>query len=365
MSKFNKGDRVRVSLASHSPYRGQIGVVDDNPLSYPSSSAGSSGFWYVVRFEWKGLHPAARFMEEDLEAVADGTLPEETPVTAPPVQQPPMNFAEMIIHRPAMRKYFIIGLIVVVILAGGLIAFSNLGKNSGPRTPPGLSTLPTETPSSTGEPSGEILKLTFASALVEAKAGVAFPVQPVVKIVDANGDIVTDSTAPVTLLVTDYKANLYGTTTVNALNGVATFTGLFMYSSGSRYSLTAISSGLTSALSSTFNVKPGPAAALNFFTKPTTSGLATDFSIMVAVLDSYGNIATDSTAEVTLSITPGTGEPGAVLSGATTQKARNGVATFNYLSIDPVQGIYKLTATSPGLTSAVSDAFNPGKITES
>jgi hypothetical protein len=86
---------------------------------------------------------------------------------------------------------------------------------------------------------------------------------------------------------------------------------------------------------------------------------------MVAVLDSYGNIATDSTAEVTLSITPGTGEPGAVLSGATTQKARNGVATFNYLAIDPVQGIYKLTATSPGLTSSVSDAFNPGKITES
>ena len=71
MPKFRKGDRVKVLLSSHSPYRGKTGVVDDNPTKYSSPPKRSSGFWYMVRFDWKGLHPAARFMEEELEAVSD------------------------------------------------------------------------------------------------------------------------------------------------------------------------------------------------------------------------------------------------------------------------------------------------------
>lgn len=69
MAKFKKGDRVRVISGSHSPYRGTIGVVDANPTNYASKEKRSSGFWYMVRFDWRGLHPAARFMEEELEAV--------------------------------------------------------------------------------------------------------------------------------------------------------------------------------------------------------------------------------------------------------------------------------------------------------
>ena len=69
--KFRKGDRVKVSVSSYSPYRGQIGVVDEDAGKYSSPPKRASGFWYMVRFEWKGLHPAARFMEEDLEAVSE------------------------------------------------------------------------------------------------------------------------------------------------------------------------------------------------------------------------------------------------------------------------------------------------------
>jgi hypothetical protein len=71
MPKFKKGDRVRVSLSSHSPYSGQIGVVDDDPSQYSSPSKRASGFWYIIRFQWRGLHPAARFMEEELEGVGE------------------------------------------------------------------------------------------------------------------------------------------------------------------------------------------------------------------------------------------------------------------------------------------------------
>jgi len=64
MPKSNKGDTVRVRLDSDSPYRGRSGVVDDQPARY------SGGFWYMVRFELKGLRAVARFVEEDLEAVS-------------------------------------------------------------------------------------------------------------------------------------------------------------------------------------------------------------------------------------------------------------------------------------------------------
>ncbi len=70
-AKFKKGDKVRVSVESHSPYRGQIGVVDEDASKYSSAPKRASGFWYMVRFEWRDLHPAARFVEEELEAVGE------------------------------------------------------------------------------------------------------------------------------------------------------------------------------------------------------------------------------------------------------------------------------------------------------
>jgi hypothetical protein len=66
--KFEKGDQVKVRAESHSPYRGYVGVVDAQASKYLAPPKRASGFWYMVRFEWKGLRPAARFMEEELEA---------------------------------------------------------------------------------------------------------------------------------------------------------------------------------------------------------------------------------------------------------------------------------------------------------
>jgi hypothetical protein len=59
-------------------------------------------------------------------------------------------------------------------------------------------------------------------------AGVAFAQQPVVKIEDAYGNVVTtgaDSTASVALTMTTGTGTLGGTTSMNAVNGVADFTG--------------------------------------------------------------------------------------------------------------------------------------------
>jgi hypothetical protein len=77
--------------------------------------------------------------------------------------------------------------------------------------------------------------------------------------------------------------------------------------------------------------------------------------VKVEVLDGYGELATGSTAAVTVAIgsEPGSGS----LSGTLTVSATGGVAAFSDLSIDQPGDGYTLTATSPGLTPATSDPF--------
>ncbi|MDD5190360.1 MAG: choice-of-anchor D domain-containing protein, partial [Dehalococcoidales bacterium] len=100
---------------------------------------------------------------------------------------------------------------------------------------------------------------------------------------------------------------------------------------------------------------------LVFTTQPSasnTGGAAFATQPVVTIKDSQGNTLTNSNASVTLAITSGTGASGAVLSGATTVNTVNGVATFSGLSIDKAGTGYTLTATSSGLSSATSSAFN-------
>ena len=63
--KFEKGNKVKVSLSSASPYRDRSGVIDKEPVK------DAFRFWYMVRFESKGLPEVSRFAEEELEK-ADG-----------------------------------------------------------------------------------------------------------------------------------------------------------------------------------------------------------------------------------------------------------------------------------------------------
>ena len=63
--KFKKGSVVRVSFNSTSPYRDHTGVVDKEPLK------DTFRFWYMVKFESKGLAAVSRFAEEELEEVSE------------------------------------------------------------------------------------------------------------------------------------------------------------------------------------------------------------------------------------------------------------------------------------------------------
>ena len=155
-------------------------------------------------------------------------------------------------------------------------------------------------------------------------------------------------------------ATLGGTTTVAAVNGVATFSDLFITTPGTNFTLHASDGTDVPATSAAFSITaPTPPPSTNslvFAVEPVNTNIASMLgTVIVDIKDSSGAIVTTDTGNVTLSIT---GNPaGVVLGGATTVAAVNGVATFSNLTIGTV-GSYTLTATQSGDTSADSTLFN-------
>jgi plastocyanin len=106
---------------------------------------------------------------------------------------------------------------------------------------------------------------------------------------------------------------------------------------------------------------PGPSpipTKVGFTAQPgnTAVGAAITPAVTVRVQDASGNPVTSSTAPITIAI--GNNSGGATLGGTTTQTAASGVATFSDLTLDKSGAAYTLSASSSGLTSATSGAFN-------
>jgi hypothetical protein len=174
------------------------------------------------------------------------------------------------------------------------------------------------------------------------------PFTAVVQIQDGNGNLVTGSTASVT--ITSTASGVTGTTTVAAVGGVATFSNLLLNTTGT-YTLTAASSGLTSGNSTSILISPGTASKLVFTIEPPSGGTAgTPFGTVVQVEDANNNLVTSSNASVTITSTS------AGVTGTTTVSAVGGVATFSNLILN-TSGTYTLTAATSGLTSAASTSI--------
>lgn len=100
-----------------------------------------------------------------------------------------------------------------------------------------------------------------------------------------------------------------------------------------------------------------PAVALAFTVQPAAAVAGADLNpaVRVEVRDAAGNVATNSTAPVTLAL--GVTAGSATLSGTITVAAVAGVATFDDVNVTTA-GSYVLVATSPDLTGATSASFN-------
>ena len=207
---------------------------------------------------------------------------------------------------------------------------------------------------------GTATKLAFTTQPSNATAGALISPAVVVTVEDSLGNTVTSATNTINLSFNTNPggSSLGGTTSVNAVNGVATFPNLNLNKVGSSYALQATSGTLTAATSSTFNITPGTATQLVYTTQPVTTppGATITPALTVAIEDASGNIVTSSTTSVSIAISsnPGSG----TLSGTTTVSAVNGIATFSNLSINNPGNSYTLIASSAGLTSINSSAFN-------
>ncbi len=203
--------------------------------------------------------------------------------------------------------------------------------------------------------------LVFSTQPTGAIAGVAWGTQPVVQVLDAAGNGVADgadATASINLVLGSASA-LYGTPTLSATNGVASFSGLSSRSATAADTLVAtatLNGAPVTATSQSFAITPGAAAQVVFTSEPSaTSASLTAFAQqpVVAIEDQYGNLVNtgaDATATITLALSQGTG----ILSGlpGTTLNAVGGIADFgrSALSVDLI-GSDKIITASKSDTS--------------
>ena len=207
---------------------------------------------------------------------------------------------------------------------------------------------------------GPVTQLAFTTQPSNSTGGVAFPTQPVVTARDANGNTVTDYSGTVTLTPRGGSASgVLSGCTATLTNGVTSFSGCKIDRfSGTSYFLRA-TDGTRTVDSSTFRVNTGPLAQFLFTTQPGngTGGNQLSTQPVLTATDAGGNTVTTYSGTPTLSIVPGTGTAGAVLSECDIDDNDNGVIVFDNCEIDRAGTGYRLRARD-GTATGDSSAFN-------
>ncbi|MET0401289.1 MAG: Ig-like domain-containing protein, partial [Cystobacter sp.] len=198
-----------------------------------------------------------------------------------------------------------------------------------------------------------VAKLAFTTEPVSGTAGVALAAFEVT-LQDAAGVKVASASDTVTVALSQgsAQAELKGTLSVAAVNGVARFTTVSLEKAGTGYTLVASAAGMAPATSASFDIVPAAAKTLAFTKQPSTRGTGQAFAVDVTLTDAFGNPTPVTAPQVALTVNKGT------LVGTTTVAPVAGVASFSGLSITEVGSGYVLTAAAEGLTSATSTAFD-------
>jgi trimeric autotransporter adhesin len=171
--------------------------------------------------------------------------------------------------------------------------------------------------------------------------------------------VVTGDSSPVTLTIAAQPGR--GATLgcaanpVTASSGVASFAGCEITGKTGGYTLEASDASLAPATSSAVSIAPGAAAKLAFAGRSFSGrGRAWPTAPIVFVEDSAGNVVTDDSSAVTLSIVTRPGSRATLGCTANPVTATNGVATFAGCTITGGFGRYTLIATDGSLISATS-----------
>src|SRR5439155_1325306 len=120
---------------------------------------------------------------------------------------------------------------------------------------------------------GAATQFGFTVQPTNTAAGAAITPAVQVTALGAGGNVATGfaGSVAVALGTSTSGATLAGTTTVAAVNGVASFATLSVNKSGTGYTLAATAAGLTAAASAAFSITPGAATQLAFTSQPGTA----------------------------------------------------------------------------------------------
>ena len=200
-------------------------------------------------------------------------------------------------------------------------------------------------------------KLAFTAQPPSSSAsGSAFTATVTVQ--DASGNTMTSDNSNVALALAGGTsgANLSGTLIVQAVNGVAAFSGLSVDKAGTGYTLHATDGSLTPADSNSFNIVAGAAAAISFTTQPATNANVTagsPITLVAHVVDGAGNAVAGESVALAIA----SGFAGSTLTATSPQTTNaSGDATFSNVSLNKV-GTGTLSATD-GVLVATSNSFN-------
>ncbi|MFI5036643.1 MAG: beta strand repeat-containing protein [Acidimicrobiales bacterium] len=205
---------------------------------------------------------------------------------------------------------------------------------------------------------GTATKLAFSTQPTGVASGSPsdpFTQQPQVTVEDSFGNVVTSGYNTNVSLTMSAGTLTCSSNAVAPSSGVAAFSGCHGGAYANGLTLTASSGTLTSATSASFNITPA-ASKLVITTQPVAGASGASFATQPVIKfeDSAGDVVTSASATVTLTPSGGT------LSFCSSLSPVNGVVTVTGCTFAGVVGTsYTLTASAPGVTSAVSAAFSP------
>jgi hypothetical protein len=191
---------------------------------------------------------------------------------------------------------------------------------------------------------------------VEVGSSVAISAQ----LTDVSGNAIADAGRAVTWVRTGAGGTFSPATATTNSAGIATtsFAVATTFTSGTLQLAANDGGGLSGSAS--VSVTPGPASKVSFMTQPVSGGYGIAMSTSVAVTDQYGNLAPAGPSR-TITLATSSGMP--ALEGGTSRSVADGAtATFPGLLIYGSGSGLTLTASSPGLASGTSAAFDVSAI---
>jgi len=196
-------------------------------------------------------------------------------------------------------------------------------------------------------------RLVPVSQPTAGESGVALIFPAVIEVRNAANAVVPGATNVVTATLASGSGTLLGTTSVAAVNGVATFSNLIIAGSGP-HTIEYNSAGLAGSGSSVITVTQ-TVRQLVVVASPTGAVSNVPFATqpVIQLRDAAGLPMSSATNAVTATLSSG----GGTLGGTSTRNAVGGTVTFTDLRIVGT-GVHTLNFATPGATSATTAGFS-------